>query len=110
MMELLKTTNNNPTLPILRFGKMVSVVSPFFSVCMFEVVLLVFQRGEKQRGRGPTGPPNANSDMLVVIGDVGVINNLWLCEPPTKIDHANPLLGKVKIAIWTCNSQTTSFS
>jgi hypothetical protein len=25
---------------------------------MFEVVLLVFQRGAKQRGRGPTGPPN----------------------------------------------------
>jgi len=48
--------------------------------------------------------------MRVVIKDVGVIDNLWLCEPQTKIDHADPLVGKVKVAKWTCNSQTESFS
>ena len=48
--------------------------------------------------------------MGVVIKDVGVINILWLCEPPTQIDHADLLLGKVKVAKWTCNSQTESFS
>jgi len=41
-----------------------------------------------------------------VIEDVGVIDNLWLCESLIKIDHANPLVGKVKVAIWTCNSRT----
>jgi len=34
-----------------------------------------------------------------VIEDVGVIDNLWLCESLIKIDHANPLVGKVKVAI-----------
>jgi hypothetical protein len=41
-----------------------------------------------------------------VIEDVGMIDNLWLCESLIKIDHANPLVGKVKVAIWTCNSRT----
>ncbi len=48
--------------------------------------------------------------MQVVVEDVRVINNVWLREPPTKIDRANPLVGKVKVAKWTCNSQTTSIS
>ena len=34
-----------------------------------------------------------------MIEDVGVIDNLWLCESLIKIDHANPLVGKVKVAI-----------
>jgi hypothetical protein len=45
-----------------------------------------------------------------VIEDVGVIDNLWLCESLIKIDHANPLVGKVKVAIWTCNSWTILLS
>ena len=45
-----------------------------------------------------------------VIEDVGVIYNLWLCELLVKIDHANPLVGKVKVAIWTCNSRTVLWS
>ena len=48
--------------------------------------------------------------MQVVIEDVGVINNLWLGESPTKIDHADPLVDTVKVAERTCNSQTESFS
>ncbi len=48
--------------------------------------------------------------LLVEIKDVSVIDNLWLCELPTKIDLANLLVGKVKVAKWTCNSQTESFS
>jgi len=45
-----------------------------------------------------------------VIEDVGVIYNLWLCELLVQIDHANPLVGKVKVAIWTCNSRTVLWS
>ena len=28
-----------------------------------------------------------------------MIDNLWLCESLIKIDHANPLVGKVKVAM-----------
>ena len=43
--------------------------------------------------------------MLVEIEDVSMIDNLWLCESSIKIDHANPTVGNVKVAKWTCNSQ-----
>ena len=41
-----------------------------------------------------------------MIKDVGVINNLRLCESLVKYDHANPLVGIVKVAKWTFNSRT----
>jgi hypothetical protein len=44
-----------------------------------------------------------------MIKDVGVINNLRLCESLVKYDHANPLVGIVKVAKWTCTSRTSVF-